>query len=195
MFPESMTESMAALFPGPEVLARAFYEEAVRHLTDSYCLHHGGSAAGAIASAMKAGELGAKSVLILQNALGIYDRVFNTHKPYTELENHPILGRLTHDLDNFRANLSLEVREMEGLEPKPFGKRNFEAGEANPEYPFLLKAISSSGTLTAEVRRPHTYFTQADSLRYCRIAHELLTSLPALEARIASWQVALPARL
>ncbi len=157
MFPESMTESMAALFPGPEVLARAFYEEAVRHLTDSYCLHHGGSAAGAIASAMKAGELGAKSVLILQNALGIYDRVFNTHKP--------------------------------------FGKRNFEAGEANPEYPFLLKAISSSGTLTAEVRRPHTYFTQADSLRYCRIAHELLTSLPALEARIASWQVALPARL
>jgi len=186
---------MATLFPDPPALARAFYEEAVRHLTDGYCLHQHGSAAGAIASAMKAGELGAKSVLILQNAMGIYDRVFNTHKPYTELESHPILRRLTHDLDAFRANLSLEVREMEGLEPKPFGKRNFEAAEANTEYPFLLRTTAPSGASETEIRRPQVYFTQADSLRYCRIAHELLTALPTLEAVIASWRLVLPPRL
>ena len=186
---------MATLFPDPQALAHSFYEEAVRHLMDSHCLHQGGSAAGAIASAMKAGELGAKSVLISQNALGIYDRVFNTHKPYTELETHPILRRLTHDLDAFRAGLALEVREMEGLEPKPFGKRNFEAAEANTEYPFLLKTTDPSGGSSIEIRRPQTYFTQANSLRYCRIAHELLTALPSLEAVMASWQIALPPRL
>lgn len=58
---------MAPLFPAPELLARAFYEEAVRHLLDSYCLHRGGCAAGSIASSMKAGELAAKSSIILQN--------------------------------------------------------------------------------------------------------------------------------
>lgn len=186
---------MSTLFPDPEALAHAFYEEAVRHLTDSYCLHQSGSAAGAIASAMKAGELGAKTVLILENALGIYDRVFNTHRPYTELESHPILRRLTHDLDAFRANLSLEVREMEGLEPKPFGKRNFEAAEANTEYPFLLKTTDASGEINTEVRRPQIHFIQADSLRYCRIAHELLTALPTLKAVMASWRIALPPKL
>lgn len=186
---------MATLFPDPQALARSFYEEAVRHLMDSHCLHQGGSAAGAIASAMKAGELGAKSILISQNALGIYDKVFNTHKPYTELETHPILRRLTYDLDTFRAGLASEVREMEGLEPKPFGKRNFEAAEANTEYPFLLKTADPTGSSRIEIRRPQTYFTQPNSLRYCRIAHELLTALPALEAVVASWRVILPARL
>jgi len=186
---------MATLFPNPPDLARAFYQEAVRHLMDGHCLHQGGAAAGAITSAMKAGELGAKSVLISQNALGIYDRVFNTHKPYTELETHPVLRRLTHDLNAFRAGLSLEVREMEGLEPKPFGKRNFESAEANTEYPFLLKTTAPSGSSSIEIRSPQTYFTQEDSLRYCRIAHELLTALPSLESVVASWQIALPPRL
>ena len=186
---------MATLFPDPQVLARSFYEEAVRHLEDGHLLHQGGSAAGAIASAMKAGELGAKSVLISQNALGIYDKVFNTHKPYTEFETHSILKRLTHNLDIFRVGLSSEAREMEGLEPKPFGKRNFEAAEANTEYPFLLKTTSTSGDSITEVRRPQTHFTRADSLRYCRIAHELLTALPALEPVVASWQIVLPTRL
>ena len=162
---------------------------------DGHLLHQGGSAAGAIASAMKAGELGAKSVLILQNALGIYDRVFNTHRPYTEIESHPLLRRLTHDLDSFRAGLSSEVREMEGLEPKPFGKRNFEAAEANTEYPFLLRTVGPSGDSITEIRRPQTHFTRVDSLRYCRIAHELLTALPALEVVIAPWRLVLPARL
>ena len=186
---------MAALFPDSEALARAFYEEAVRHLTDAHCLHGNGSAAGSIASAMKAGELGAKSVLILENALGIYDRIFNTHKPYTEIENHPLLGRLTHDLDTYRASLSLDIRAMEGLEPKPFGKGKFEPAEANSEYPFLLRLEDGAGGYRAEINRPQTYFTELNSLHYCRIAHELLMAVASLEPVIGSWQIALPPRL
>ena len=191
---------MNTLFPSADSLARAFYQEAVRHLSDAYCLHKGGSAAGAITSAMKAAELGAKSVLILHNALGIY-AIFNTHKPYTKIENHPVLKQLGADLDAYRSNLAMEVREMEKLEPTQFGDKNFGPEEANTEYPFLLKMTDPKGAAYAEINRPETYFTAADSpaapgsLHYCRIAHELLVAVASLEPMIGSWQVALPPRL
>ena len=83
---------MDTLFPSSDSLARAFYKEAVRHLTDAHCLHTVGSAAGAITSAMKATELGAKSVLILENALGIYDRVLTHTSHIRKLKTILCLG-------------------------------------------------------------------------------------------------------
>ena len=144
---------------------------------------------------MKAGELAAKSVLILQNAMGIYDKVFNTHKPYTEMENHPILRRLVHDLETYQSGLSTEVREMEALEPNLFGKRNFEAAEANTEYPFLTKKTDTAGSPSVIIQSPSDFFDQAKSERYCRIAHDLLNALAVLDAKIAAWQITLPARI
>ncbi len=169
-------------FPPPEELAEAFYREAVRHLSDAYCLHRGSAWAGSIASAMKAGELGAKAVLILQNAMGIYEKVFNTHRPYTEMESHPILKTLSQELG---SRLSLEVRELEALEPNLFGRRNFETAEANTEYPFLVKANGTPEQAAVAIVSPARFFDQAASERYCRTAHDLLTALPALYSDVA----------
>lgn len=186
---------MPPLFPHPEDFARAFYQEGVRHLRDAHCLHGNGAWAGAVTSAMKAGELGAKSVLIQHNAMGIYDKVFNTHKPYTEIESHPILKRLLRDLDTYRPKFSLEVREMEQLEPNLFGKRNFEAGEANTEYPFLTKETDAAGNIVAIIKSPEQFFDRRQSERYCRIAHDLLGALCALYPTVASWNIPLPPRI
>lgn len=165
---------------------------------DARYLHENGAWAGAITSAMKAGELGAKSVLIQHNAMGIYDKVFNTHKPYTEIEGHPVLKRLLHDLDSLnprRQNFSLEVREMEKLEPNLFGRKNFEASEANTEYPFLTKETDADGNIIAIIRSPEQFFDRVQSERYCRIAHELLSALCALYPTVASWNIPLPPRI
>jgi len=186
---------MPTLFPHPEDFARAFYQEGVRHLTDAHCLHGNGAWAGAITSAMKAGELGAKAALIQQNAMGVYDKMFNTHKPYTEMENHPILKRLAHDLEMHRRNLSLEVREMEALEPSLFGRRNFEAAEANTEYPFLMKVTDAAGDTKVVIQSPEHFFDLAKSERYCRIAYDLLLALAALYSPIATWKITLPPRV
>ena len=144
---------------------------------------------------MKAGELGAKAVLIQQNAMGVYDKTFNTHKPYTEVDTHPILRRLSHDLETYQPNLSIEVRAMEALEPNLFGKKNFEAAEANTEYPFLLKSTDSNGNTSVTVRSPAQFFDLSASERYCRIAHDLLLALSVLYPTIAAWKVTLPARV
>ena len=141
---------------------------------------------------MKAGELGAKAILIQQNAMGIYDKVFNTHRPYTEMESHPILKSLAQELG---SRLSLEVRELEALEPNLFGRRNFEAAEANTEYPFLVKADGSPGQAAVAIKSPAQFFDLAASERYCRIAHDLLSALPVLYPTIAAWNITLPTRV
>lgn len=144
---------------------------------------------------MKAGELGAKAVLIQQNAMGVYDKTFNTHKPYAEIENHPILKRLWHDLDGYRSNLSVEVRELEALEPNLFGRRNFEAAEANTEYPFLVKTNGSLEQSAVTIKSPAQFFDLAAGERYCRIAYDLLYALSVLYPAVAAWKITLPARV
>jgi len=90
---------------------------------------------------------------------------------------------------------SYKIREMEGLEPKPFGRGRFEPGEANCEYPFLLKSADATPLGQVEIKRPQTYFDLKNRLRYCRIAHELLTALVTLEPAIAVWEISLPAKI
>ena len=145
---------MPSLFPPPEDFARAFHQEAVRHLADSGHLHRN-----------------------------------------TEIENHPILKRLWYDLDAYNSNLSVEVRELEALEPNLFGRRNFETAEANTEYPFLVKANGTPEQAAVAIVSPARFFDQAASERYCRTAHDLLTALPALYSDVADWNAALPARV
>ena len=124
--------------------------------------------------------------------MGIYDKLFNTHKPYTEIENHPILKSLAQELG---SQLSLDVREMEALEPNLFGRRNFSSGEANTGYPFLLKSTDSTGNTSVTIRSPAQFFDLAASERYCHIAHDLLAALSALYPTIAAWNITLPTRI
>ncbi len=124
--------------------------------------------------------------------MGIHDKVFNTHKPYTEIESHPILKSLAQELG---SQLSLDVREMEALEPNPFGKRNFDSGEANTECPFLMKSTGSAGQPTLTIKSPAQFFDFSASERYCHIAHDLLSALAMLYPGIAAWNITLPARV
>lgn len=93
------------------------------------------------------------------------------------------------------SRLSLEVRELEALEPNLFGRRNFEAAEANTEYPFLVKADGSPGQAAVAIKSPAQFFDLAASERYCRIAHDLLSALPVLYPAIAAWNITLPTRV
>lgn len=189
--------SLASVFPDADAFARAFFEEGVRHLSDARVLHQKSRHASSVTSSMKAAELGIKSVLILEGAMGVYEKVFNTHKPLTEIEKHPLLKRLNPLLEAHRADLSLNVREMESLEPTQFGKGNYDpaAGEANTEYPFLVKTLDASGNTVARLQSPQTYFDNAQSLRYYRLAHELLVALPLLYPDMKKWRVSLPRKM
>jgi hypothetical protein len=138
---------------------------------------------------MKAAELAVKPALILENAMGLYERIFGTHKPLTEIENHAVLRRLIPMLEAQRSDLSLELRAMESLEPTPFGKR---LGEANTEYPFLMKMTDASGNTVARLQAPEAYFRPVDGLRYYRLSRELLAVLPALYDEMKRWKVRLP---
>jgi len=188
---------LAPVFPDTGAFALAFLEEGVRHLADARVLHQRSRHAASVTSSMKAAELGAKSALILEGAMGLYDKVFNTHKPLTEIEKHPLLKRLNPRLEAHRTDLSLDVRVMESLEPTQFGKGNYDpaAGEANTEYPFLVKTPDALGNTVARLQSPQTYFDAAQSLRYFLLARELLAALPLLYPPMGTWRVNLPRKI
>ncbi len=67
-------------FPREGQMAEAFYREAARHLQDARVLHRSQRHPGSITSAMKAVELGLKSVLIIDGATGWMAEVFKITK-------------------------------------------------------------------------------------------------------------------
>ncbi len=81
-----MTVSAQAQFPDKDVLACALFKEAIRHQEDARILHDAQRYPAAIASAMKAAELGVKTIIVLDGALGWWDKTFMTHSPMTEIK-------------------------------------------------------------------------------------------------------------
>lgn len=86
---------------------------------------------------------------------------------------------------------------MESLEPTQFGRGNYDpaAGEANTEYPFLVKTSDAFGNTVARLQSPQAYFGDAQSLRYYRLAHELLMALRLLYPDMRKWRLSLPRNL
>jgi hypothetical protein len=78
-------------FPHSSILARTFFEEGIRHLEDAHILHKSQRYPAAIASAMKAAEFGVKSVIILDGAMGWWDKMFTTHSPLSDINALPFL--------------------------------------------------------------------------------------------------------
>ncbi|MCA1595909.1 MAG: hypothetical protein LC772_05750, partial [Chloroflexi bacterium] len=137
------------------------------------------------------------SAAFMDDVMGLYDKVFTTHKPLTTIESNRVLKRLNSDLEAQRAGLSTDVKAMESLEPTAFGKGEYDPtkGEANTEYPFLEGRPDASGVISTVIISPQAYFSEADSLKYYRLARELLAAVSQLHPVMRSWGFELPQTL
>ena len=179
-------------FPDQTLLAQTFFEEGIRHLEDAQILHQAGRYPAAVASAMKAAEFGVKAVLILDGAMGWWDKMFITHSPLGDISNLPPFDYHLVLLTAYSKTLVQDVKYMEKLSPaKPGGSFDIEA-QQNPEYPFLSYAPGSS---TFALTKPSTHFGDADSRKYCNTAQDLLTAITTQYAAIGGWGLTLPASL
>jgi HEPN domain-containing protein len=148
------------IFPDNQAWARALLEEGLRHLEDARVLHLSGRYPAAIASSMKAAELGLKTVLILDGALGWWERIHSTHTPLADISGHQILRRHFERLVGYRPTLPADVRELEALVPSRPGSGGFQVRiEDNPEYPFFtVTRDPATGDLVPELHSPAAYF-------------------------------------
>lgn len=179
-------------FPDHTPFAQAFFEEGVRHLEDAQILHRAGRYPAAVASAMKAAEFGVKAVLILDGAMGWWDKMFTTHSPLGDISNLPPFDYHLVLLTAYNKTLVQDVKYMEKLSPaKPGGSFDIEA-QQNPEYPFLSYAPGSS---TFALSKPSTHFAEADSRKYYNTAQDLLTAITTQYATVGDWGIALPEAL
>jgi hypothetical protein len=187
------------LLPDSSLHGRAFWEEAVRHLNDAYVLHTNHRYPASIASSMKAAELGLKSVLILDNVMGWWEKLLSVHDPLTTIQNtgRPVLTRHYDAINNADSALVTRVKDLESLAPRSQSSGRFEqstAGVVNPEYPFLTVAPDAGG-LIARLNRPETFFTEADSHNHYETAHRFIELLPTQYAELIGWVIPLPPAL
>ena len=183
-------------FPKEGDLARAFFEEGVRHLEDAHILYEASRHPAAIASAMKAAEFGVKAILVLDGAMGWWDKIFTTHSPLSDMDNFPIFRHHIVTLGGHRATLVVDVKEMEKLAPaRPGGSYDIEV-QKNPEYPFLSYQ-SNPATNSGEFHldKPSEHFKGTDSKRYYNTAQDLLTAAATQYATIGSWAITIPGPL
>ena len=181
-------------FPTSEVLARCFFEESMRHLADAEILHQAERYPGAITSAMKAAEFGIKTVIILDGAMGWWDKIFLTHSPLGDIDkpDKPFFRHHITALNNYNSTLVRVVKEMESLSPaRPGGSYDIEA-QQNPEYPFLSFEVGTSAFILV---KPSTHFGEADSKRYYNTAQDLLTAITAQYAAVGGWGLRPPSVL
>ncbi len=183
-------------FPDSSALVRAFFEEGVRHLEDAHVLHEAGRYPAFIASAMKAAEFGVKAIIVLDGAIGWWDKMFTTHSPLGDINNLRVFEHHVLTLENYNKTLAADVMGMERLAPaRPGGSYDIEV-QKNPEYPFLsYQPTPASDPGVFRLDKPSTYFLEADSKRYYNTAQDLLTAVATQYAAIGSWGLALPAAL
>ena len=184
-------------FPEKEPFAHAFFAEAARHLEDARILHKAQRYPASITSSMKAAELGMKCVFILDGALGWWDKLFASHKPFEDAKTHVIL--LYHAETLFKANASLKAgtQRLERLVPNQPGKQNFDPEkEENTEYPFVsVEYDNQNGRACVRVNEPRLYFDSSKSEDLYRIARDVLTAVQAAYPPVAAWQIVLPPAL
>ncbi len=192
-----MITSPHAHFPDKDALARVLFEEGIRHLEDARVLHEARRYAAAIASAMKAAELGIKTVIVLDGALGWWDKTFTTHSPLTDIKALPIFRHHIVMLEEYRNTLIREVVEMESLAPTRPGAKAFDIElEKNPEYPFLsYKVDPATGSGGFRLDAPSSYFAEADSQKYFNTAQDLLNAVATKYPAVSQWKLPLPNRL
>ena len=182
-------------FPDSRELAHAFFEEGVRHLEDAHVLHEAQRYPASIASAMKAAEFGIKAVIILDGAMGWWDKIFTTHSPMSDINSLPFFRHHVIALGGHSLTLVADIMAMESLAPRSPGKANFDVESAkNPEYPFLsFDRLPGGGAF--QLARPSTYFTASHSKDNYNTAQDLLAAVSSQYPAVASWGLTVPARL
>lgn len=184
-------------FPADGLLARCFFEEGIRHLEDAQILHGAQRFPGAIASAMKAAEFGIKTVVVLDGAMGWWEKIFLTHSPLSDIDrpDKPFFQHHIETLNDYegpsttKKTLVTLVKAMENLVPaRPGGSYDIEA-QQNPEYPFLSFDVASS---TFVLVKPSTHFREDDSRKYCNTAQDLLTAITTQYVTVGGWALTLP---
>ena len=181
-------------FPTGEALARSFFEEGIRHLEDAGVLHQAQRYPAAIASAMKAAEFAVKTVVILNGAMGWWDKIFLTHSPLNDMDrpDKPFFQHHITTLNTYNTTLVRAVKEMEALSPaKPGGSYDVET-QQNPEYPFLSHELGSGAFVLI---KPSTHFGETSSRKYYNTAQDLLTAITTQYATVGGWGLTLPASL
>ena len=179
-------------FPDSQAFAQLFFQESTRHLEDARVLHAARRYAASITSSMKAGELGIKSVLVLDGAMGWWENLLKTHNPLTEIQNHLILKRHYAILENFEPNLAIRIKDMEKLAPSRAGAKGavnaFNEAEQNTEYPYLYHGPDpATGRLITQGRIPSQEFGEVQSRNHFTTARKLLAALTTLYRDVSSW--------
>lgn len=184
-------------FPEKDILAQVMFGEGIRHLEDAHILHERQRYAASIASAMKAAEMGIKTLIILDGALGWWDKIFTTHSPLTDIKALPIFRHHVVLLEEYRATLIREVVEMESLAPTRPGAKAFDIElEKNPEYPFLSYGVNSAtGRGEFRLDPPSAYFKEDHSRKYYNTAQDLLTAVVTQYVVVGGWELAIPPAL
>jgi hypothetical protein len=181
-------------FPDTEEIAKAFFEEAIRHLEDALILHRKQRHPASITSSMKAAELGLKALFILDGAMGWWPKAQDTHTPWNDASKVAILKRHQDILKAQLPTLEADITALEKLSP---GKPNLNADgpdeQANTEYPFpSFDKDRSTGLYMASMHRPDLFFDRATSEVHYTTAHKLLVTLRIHYPTIASWRISRP---
>lgn len=192
-----MTIPPQAQFPDKNTLAQALFGEGVRHLEDAQVLHNAQRYPAAIASAMKAAELGVKTMVVLDGALGWWDKIFTTHTPLSDIKAVDFFRHHVNKLESYSRTLVADVEEMERLAPTRPGAQRYQVErEKNPEYPFLsYTAVFSADMGQFRLDTPSSFFTKDDSYKYSNTAQELLNAITTQYTDVAQWQLTLPKSL
>jgi hypothetical protein len=169
------------------------FEEAIRHVQDSYVLHRHRRHAASIASSLKSVEAALKSLLMMDASATLIPDLFQTHRVFQAIILEYDVFKTTHlaMIEAFDSDLRRRIIDIERLHPaRPSAKSTGVADSANAEYPFFEAASpsgASSSAVTTRVQTPGSYFRRADSARHLRTARRLLTALQAIYPDIADW--------
>ena len=180
-------------FPRETEMAAAFFREAARHLQDARILHRSKRHPGSITSAMKAVELGLKSVLLLHGARSWLDSALQTHGVLAEINKTPQLTQsLLNAISSHDAQLPADIELLEQLTPfKPDIKKLEISQAANTEYPFFAFVPGAPPISTFQLYTPEQYYSLADSEKYFQTAHRTLSALQQLSPEVRKWKVRL----
>ncbi len=184
-------------FPTAQEWARSLFEEAARHLQDARVLHLAQRYPASTASAMKAAELGLKSHLVLEGALGWWEGIHTTHTPWKTASTHPVLGPALRSLERHHPTLPVRIQDLELLAPSKPGSGKFQQQEeANPEYPFVsVDPTGGPASNQAIITCPSVYLMEGDSIEYYTTARDVLAAMLTLSPEIGAWSVSLPSAL
>ncbi len=183
-------------FPPAEDYARAFLQEAVRHLGDARVLHTAQRWAGAVTSAMKAAELALKGGLMLEGALGWWGRLEQTHAPFKSIAQHPVLRDHAGRLEAANPTLRSGLEALEGLVSNRSGEGLSFENLVNPEYPFYFVGHHPLTRVFGKyLLCPGGHFGEPDSRLHYATARDVLLAYQQIEPLIASWDLQVPPAL